>query len=387
MKALAITSKGIEEIASKEIKEILCLGSEQKNSCVVFEPKELIDLCTLCYKAQSITRVLTLFDFFNFKGNDDFFKLTKNIVDKINLDEWLDKDRTFRVSCSKIDNDSISSEEINTEVGGIIIDKIKKNKNYEQKVNLDNPDVIFYVFISNNDCFFGIDFAGIDLSKRDYKLFSHPAALKGTVAYSLLRIADYKKDEILLDPFTGSGTIPIEAALYSSNLSVNHFRKDRFSFLKLKCFNDIDFNDFFEKIDKKKTIDKKPRINAFDAQFRYVDATKKNAKIAAVDKIINFSRMEIEWLDTKMDKHGIDKIVTNPPAISKHTNPKDIEKLYNEFFYQADFVLKKKGKIVTIARSPEELKKAAEKHKFKVEEEKQIWLGKQESKVLVFSSI
>ncbi|MBW2980226.1 methyltransferase [Candidatus Woesearchaeota archaeon] len=385
MKALAITSKGIEETTTKEINGIIKTKTEQKNSCVVFEPKELIDLCTLCYKAQSITQVLTLFDSFNFKTNDEFFSSIKNIVDKINLDEWLDKDKTFRVSCSKVDNDSISSEEINTEIGGFIIDKIKKSKKYEQKVNLDNPDVIFYVFISNNDCFFGIDFAGIDLSKRDYKVFSHPAALKGTVAYALLRIADYKKGEILLDPFTGSGTIPIEAALSSSNISPNYFRKDRFAFLKLKCFSDIDFDDFFDKIDRLKKIEKKPMINAFDAQFRYVDASKKNAKIAGVDKIINFSRMEIEWLDTKMDKNCIDKIVTNPPAISKHTNPKDIEKLYNEFFYQADFILKKKGKIVTIARSPEELKKAAEKHKFKLKEEKPIWLGKQESKVIVFT--
>ena len=180
----------------------------------------------------------------------------------------------------------------------------------------------------------------------------------------MLRIADYKKDEILLDPFTGSGTIPIEAALFSSNISVNHFRKDRFAFSKLKCFNDMDFDDFFNKIDKTKTIAKKPMINAFDAQFRYVDATKKNAKIANVDKIINFSRMEIEWLETKTDENSIDKIVTNPPAISKHTNPKDIEKLYNEFFYQVEFILKKKGKIAVIARSHEELKKAATKYKF-----------------------
>jgi 23S rRNA G2445 N2-methylase RlmL len=386
MKALAITSKGVEETISKEIKEIINAKPQIKNSCVVFDVKDLIELCTLCYKAQSIARVFSLFDFFKFKDNDDFFSLIKKIIENIELDKWLDKDKTFRVACSKVDNDSMSSEEINMEVGGFIIDKIKNDKNYEQKVNLDNPDITFFVFISENEAFFGVDFAGIDLSKREYKVFSHPATLKGTVAYSLLRIADYRKEEVLLDPFTGSGTIPIEAALFSSNTSPNFFRKDRFAFLKLKCFSDTDFDDFFEKIDNKKKLEKKPKINAFDAQFRFVDATKKNAKIAGVDKLINFSRMEVEWLETKMDENSIDKIVTNPPAISKHTNPKDIEKLYDEFFYQAEFVLKKKGKIAVLARSPDELQKAAEKHKFKVIEEKPIWLGKQESKVIVFSS-
>ncbi len=385
MKALAITSKGIEDITSKEISEIIKNTKPIiKNSCVLFD-SEPIDLCTLCYKSQSITRVISLFDSFKFKDNDDFFSLIKKIIEKVSLDSWLDKDKSFRVSCTKVDNDLMSSEEINAEVGGIILDCAKKKHKYEPKVNLDNPDVMFHVFISEDNCFFGIDFSGIDLSKREYKVFSHPSAIKGTVAYSLLRISGYKKDEVLLDPFTGSGTIPIEAALYSSSFSPNHFRKDRLAFLKLKCFNGTDFDKFFEDINKKATFEKKPNINAVDCQFRFVDATKKNAKIAGIDKQINFSRIETEWLDSKMDKASIDRIVTNPPAVSKNVSQKQIEKIYNEFFYQAEFILKSNGSVTLIARSEQELKKYAEKYKFKTSLEKTIWMGKEETKILVFS--
>ena len=62
--------------------------------------------------------------------------------------------------------------------------------------------------------------------------------------------------------------------------------------------------------------------------FKYVDFLKKNAKIAGVDKHINFSRVELEWLDIKFKKESIDRIITNPP-ISKNAN---LDKVYNEFF-------------------------------------------------------
>ena len=78
----------------------------------------------------------------------------------------------------------------------------------------------------------------------------------------------------------------------------------------------------------------------------------------------------------KIKKGQIDKIITNPPALSKNKNPKDVEKLYNEFFYQAEFVLNKKGKIVLITNenSLELLKKAAEKNKFKTKEKREVYL-------------
>ncbi len=372
MKGLAICSKGIEDITAMEIKELINSKAEIKDSCVIFDVKKQEELALLCYKAQSVDKILLLFDSFEFKNG--LFDKIKEKIGKIKLDEWLDK-KTFRVS-SEIINNGISSAEVNESVGEIIFEK------FRNKVDLENPGLVFFVFINSNNCYLGIDFAGIELQKRQYKVLGHAAALRSTIAYSLVRIADYKEDEILLDAFAGSGTILIEAALFTSRFPVNYYNKDRFAFLKLMKFD-------FNKEDRKIKEPAKPRILGYDSFLGCTTSAKKNAKIAGIEKFIDFSRIEVEWLDTKVKKGKIDKIASNPPALSKNKNPKDIEKLYNEFFYQAEFILNSKGKIVLVTynNSLESLKRAAEKNKFKIKEKRKVMHGKEERIVLVFRKI
>ena len=400
MKALAITSKGIEDITALEIKELISSKAEVKDSCVIFNIKKLEELCLLCYKAQSVEKILFLLDNFEFK---DFNKEIKKAIAKIDFSKWLDKTTTFRVTCKKIDNENLHSEETAASVGALIIDNIKKNKKYNQKVELDNPDITFLIFINNNQVYFGIDFSGRDLHKREYKLFSHPASLRSTIAYSLLRIADLKEKQIMLDPFCHSGEIPIEAALFTTNFPVNYYSKDKFAFTKFKPLKKFNFKKFFEDIDKKitkpksqksksseglgnsKNFQSKPLVNCFDNKTTNLNAAKKNAKIAGIHKVLNFSRMETEFLEIKLDEQSADKIITHPPDPTRTANPKDIEKLYDEFFYQSEFILKKQGKILTITKKTELLKGAAKKHKFKLEQEREVWSGKQKYEVVVFS--
>jgi len=379
MKALAITSKGIEDITALEIKELVKAKTQTKESCVIFEPRKLEDLCILCYKAQSVEKILFLFDHFNFTNNNFFSNIKKN-VEKIDFAKWLNKKITFRVSSKKINNDSLSNEEICGKTGELIINHIKKTKKYKQKVDLNNPDIIFFVYIFKNTCYLGIDIAGFDLHKRQYRIFQHPNALRATIAYSLTRIAKVKEKETILDPFTGSATIPIEAVLYFSNFPVNYYNKDRFLFLKFLKPN----KKFFENIDKK-IKHSKVKIYGYDSVFGYIISAKKNAKIAGINKELKLSRCEIERLDTKFKKNSVDKIITYPPQQSKHIDQKITEKIYNEFFHQAEFILKKQGKIVLITKSLELLEKCAEKYKFKLKDRRELWHGKQPMQVVIFS--
>jgi len=376
MKALAITSKGIEDITALEIKELINSESEIKESCVAFEAKKPEDLYLLCYKAQSVEKILFLFGYFNFNNKNLFDDLKKHI-ESIDFSKWLSKEITFKVTSKIIDND-LSTQEISEKTGEFIINCIKKTKKYRQKVDLNNPDIIFFVYIFKNTCYLGIDIAGFELHKRQYRIFQHPSALRATIAYSLIRIANADEKDMLIDPFTGSGTIPIEAALYFSNFPVNYFNKDKFLFLKF-----LKNKKFFESIDKKiKTP--KLKIYGYDAVLGYIISAKKNAKIAGIDKNLKLSRCEISWLDTKFKKNSVDKIITYPPQESKNIDQKITEKIYDEFFYQADFILKKQGRIVLITKSLELLKKYADKYKFKLLDEREVYSGKQLLSVIVF---
>ena len=383
MKAIAITHKGIEDIAALEIKELIKANSKINETVVLFEPKNMIDLCKLAYKAQSISRVVYLFD--ESKIQTDFNEILKTIekrIKKINLDKWLDKDNSFKILCRHLTNNNFSSQDMEKEAGAFIIGNIKQKKAYNQKVDLENPDLIFYIYIFNKRCYLGIDFCGFDLSKRDYKVFSSASDIKGTIAYSLLRIAGYKKEKKLLDPFCSSGIIPIEAALYNRG-TVNYYRKQDFAFLKLKPFEKQDFEDFFNKLNKEDNKNK-PLISASDQQLYYIRAAKKNAKIAAVNKDIEFSRADIEWLDTRFDKNEIDLIVAKP-LFSKYDLQRT-RKTYDEFFYAAKYILSEKGKIVLISRTAELLRQSAEKHGFKIAEERNVWQGQQKLEITVFKN-
>jgi putative N6-adenine-specific DNA methylase len=372
MEGLIVTHNGMEDIAALEVKELTNSSAKAGRSCIVFDIKEYKDLFTLCYRSQSAIGVYHLLGRFNF---DDLFDDFSKNVGKIGFCEWLSKNTSFRVRCKKNGEEEIKTPEIEKKLGEIIIDYIEKKHNYDQKVNLDNPDVTIFFYLASKECYVGIDFAGFDLSKRHYNIFTHPSSVKGTLAYSLVRILDYKGDETMLSCFSGSGMIPIEAALFALDFPVNFFNKEKFAFLKLERFKDYNFKTFFEKIDSK-IGDCKLNIYNLDDSMKYINYAKKNSKIAGVEKKITFSRMDTEWLDTKFDKEKVDKIIAILPSLQT----KEVNKSYNEFFYQAEYILGKNGMIVVMG-DDELIKKFSDKYKFKISRERSVFSGKKEHKV------
>ena len=297
-------------------------------------------------------------------------------IDKTNFDKWI-KDKRFRVECIRLGQHNFRSNDVEMKTGQLILKKLKK-KNI--KVDIKDYEFIFLVYVIGNKCYFGIDFAGFELNKRPYKIFLHPNSLRGTIAYALIRQSGFEKNDVMLDPFSRDGIIPIEAAFYATNFPLNYYKKDRFAFLKFGL--DVDFEKFFRNADK---VIKKSKIGvySYDHLFKYVDYSKKNAKIAGVDKQINFSRVELEWLDIKFKKESVDRIVTNLPT-SKNAN---LNKVYKEFFYQSEYILKKNGTIALISKTPDFVKEYAAKYKFVVSKERDVWSGEQLLKMIVFKKV
>jgi len=222
-------------------------------------------------------------------------------------------------------------------------------------------------------CFIGIDFTGIKLSKRDYRIKLLSNSINPCLAYSLLRIADYSHSDSLLDPFCKSGEILIEAAQYALKIP-NCLRLEE-KLLYKKLIN-IKFKDT--------TINKKLKLNAIDNFQNSLVCAEINYKIGLIKDQINFSKLEIEWLDTKFEKESIDKIVTFPPYPTISLPLKKLEKIYKELFYQLEFILNKNGKIVILTPIPEILEKFSLSHKLKKEEEIKIDYNNQPFSILKF---
>ena len=369
MNGLVVTSKGLEKIASIEIKELINADCEMAPYCVAFNFSKFEDLCLLCYKCQSVDKVIHLLGKFNFNNLNEI----EGLIDKLDLDKLIEN-KTFKVECIRQGVHDFKSTDVEIMASKFLLGKFKKNG---VKIDMKEHEIIFFICVFQNDFYFGVDFAGIDLNKRSYKIFLHPGSIRGTIAYALVRETGFKKNDCILDPFSKDGIIPIEAALYASGFPVNYYNKEKFAFTKLKI--DIDFEKFFMKIDKQI---KKTRLSIYDydQSFRYVDSSRKNSKIAGVDKYINFSRIELEWLDIKFKRESVDVIATSLPN-SKNAN---LDKIYNEFFYQGEYILKKDGKIAVISRSPEMALKHASKHNFTISKEREVWSGEQSLKIFVF---
>ncbi len=371
MRGAIITHPGLEAVSAKEVKEVIRKDCELERSVALFDADGIEDLCTLCYRSQSAIKVVHLLVSCELSRIEDVLPEVK----KLDLSAWL-KGCSFAVRSRIVDNDDVDTMESERLVGEVIHEK------YGAKVDLEDADVPFFVYVLGNMFYFGIDFAGFDLSKRNYRVFALADSIKATVAYSLVRLAGYKKGMTMLDPFAHSGTVAVEAAFYATGKPVNFYNKDRFAFLDFPQMKDFDFDAFFAKHD---SFDKELKgVIASDSQHRHVRSAEKNAKIAGVNKQVNFTRMDVEWLDTKFEKHSVDRIVSNPPKVSRLLTEKGIEKQFQELFYTADFILKPDGRIVLLTKNYSQILKHAQRHNFSLKGKFLVMQGKEEFSILVF---
>jgi len=376
MKGFVVSHKGIEDISALEIKELtISKAIEVKDQIILFDFDRFEDLFTLCYRSQSASKVCLLLD--SFSSDKDLLDLIVEKAKKLSLVDWIGKKAKLSVACIREGNHLFTSQD----VVSAVVRSITKNMHVE--IDYKHPDVILFLFVNVNYCYVGIDFSGIDLSKHDYKIFVNQQALKGPIAYSLLRIADVSSKDTVVDPFVKSGESIIEGALFMSGTSPLFYHKDSFAFLRLPKFKDFDFNKFFEKIDKK-VKDSELKLLGYDSLMRNIVAANKNSKIAGINKLVNFSRTEIDWIDLKLKKQSVDKIVTQLPMLTKRIEETVIKKIYDNFFNQAEYIMKKKGILVAACKTSGLIEGIASNYHFILKQSRVIWQGQQQIYVFVF---
>ncbi len=364
-----LTNRGIEDVAALEAKE---LGASRARACAGFASFSCAPekIPFLVHMTQSMSRVLV-------KAGEGKAESVEEVVKSIDI-EGLGKLfsglKSFRVECERTGTHSFSSEEVERKVGALIKEK------HGLSVSLDNPGAVLHVSVREEQAVAGIDLAGFDLSKREYKVFSVPASIKASIGYAALRLSSFTGKESFADVFCGDGVIPIEAALFSLRISPRSFFKGEYAFEKLPLMKEHcrGFRD--APAETKKGAE----IMGFDSLLRNVDSAKKNAKIAGVNKAIEFSRAEIEWLDTKLDKESVECLATKVPESSKHVKESKTRKNYRELFYQAEYFLKKRSTVSVLCDRPELALENAEKQGFVLEGKREVWQGKKLMNLLVF---
>ncbi len=364
---ICLCEKGGTEYSLFEIKEILGVEGKQINDFLVnVNIRDIDDACKLIYLNQSLQRVVLLLDKGEFKDLEDLINKIKNIKFE-SINNILEKILTIKLESHRFGKHDFNSMDVESQGIGVMNARLKK------KIDLKNPELIFAIIINENNYYFGIDLAGKDLSKREYRVFVANDALKGTIAYDFMRfivgekVKEKVKDNVnILDLFPRSGEIILETAFFLSGFSLNYFKKKDFSFTKF-----IDFD--FESIDKKAKM-KKLNLYAFDNDFRHISMIQKNSKIGGVQDLINCSRQDLRYAFMKFHDNELDFIITYFPYKHKYDKDEKYSKLVRNFFEESDRMLSKNGKIGIITKQPELI--VLDNTNFEIEEKKDIWQGK-----------
>ena len=172
----------------------------------------------------------------------------------------------------------------------------------------------------------GIDTSGASLHKRGYRKLSSKAPITETLAAALIMLTPWNKDRILVDPFCGSGTIPIEAALIGANIAPGMNR----SFISEGWTNLIPKKYWYEAIEEANDQireDVELNIQGYDLDGEIVKAARENAKLAGVDSYIHFQQRPMQEL-RHPKKYGF--IITNPPYGERLEEKEAMPKLYEE---------------------------------------------------------
>lgn len=359
---LLLTHEGIEELASEECRA-LCKGSPEIAAPgilrVAASEKEL---ARLCYGTRLAERVLLEL---SASPTQDIRTMLAGVPADVGT--WL-KGRSFKVSCIKRAPwaEDMSSQELAGLAGGALLERCPG-----ANVKMDAPDVEVVLLLHPQGCALGLDLAGFDLSRRDYRIFDHSRSVRCTLAAAAFRFSGWKDPQEVLDPICQGGILAIEGVLAAAKRPVHRFQKEKFGILRL-------FPEALSVMEELDAAAQPPEaaFHVMDATQHYVGAAKKNAKLADVEKLLRFSRSELSWLDVKFTEGQLGLVLTQLPQAGKAIPEDKLNILVNELFYQAKYSLSKKGALVLITADPLLPVVHAEKHGFRLEKELLVSQGK-----------
>lgn len=267
-------------------------------------------------------RVLLLVAKFKAETFDELFEKTKALP----WEDFIPRDARFWVAkATSVKSKLFSPSDIQSIMKKAVVERLK------QKYHLDwfaetGADYPIRVTIMKDEVTVGIDTSGESLHKRGYRRLSSRAPLTETLAAALIALTPWKRDRVLVDPFCGSGTIPIEAAMMGLNMAPGRKR----TFLAEQWKNLIPEQHFArarQEADDLVLRDATLSLQGFDIDRDIVDAARQNAVLAGVDRQIHFQAKPVAELSSAK-KYGF--IITNPPYGERMEEKTAMPALYRE---------------------------------------------------------
>ena len=313
---IAKTFQGLEEVLAQELIELGANDVQIGRRMVSFSgDQEMMYRANFCLR--TAVRVLKPISHFRARNADDVYKAVK----EIEWNEFLDLDTSFVVDTTVYSTEFRNSKFVAYKVKDAIVDYFMEREGKRPNISVANPDLRLNIHIAEDNCTLSLDSSGESLHLRGYRTATVEAPINEVLAAALIKMSGWKFDCDLIDPFCGSGTILVEAALMARNIYPGVFRQ-KFGFENWKDFNPELLSSIFEDDSNERTFEH--RIVGSDINLRAVEAALANAKAAGVADLITVEQREIRDFK-KPEMPAV--LITNPPY-GERLRPEDLSDIY-----------------------------------------------------------
>ena len=312
---------GTEAVLKREIQDLGYEISQVEDGRVTF----LGDAEAVCLAnvfLRSGERVLLKVGQIHAETYEELFQGTKDLP----WERYFPRDGRFWVAkAATVKSRLFSPSDIQSIMKKAMVERLKEvyNLSWFPESGADYPVRVFFM---KDEAVIGLDTSGESLHKRGYRKLTAKAPISETLASALILLTPWKKDRILLDPFCGSGTFPIEAAMMAAGMAPGMKR----SFLAEKWTNVIPeklWQQAREEAKELVDLEIETDIQGYDLDAEAVKIARANARLAGVEKLIHFQQRDVREL-SHPKKYGF--IITNPPYGERIEEKSALPQLYQE---------------------------------------------------------
>lgn len=310
---------GLEAVLKKEIIDLgYDISNVEDGRVTFFGDEEAV--CRANIFLRTAERILIKVGSFHAETFEELFQGTKNL----SWEDYIPKDGKFWVAkAGSVKSKLFSPSDIQSIMKKAMVDRLKEVYRvswFEE----DGESFPIRVFLLKDEVTIGLDTTGESLHKRGYRKLTAKAPIAENLAAALIMLTPWRADRILVDPFCGSGTFPIEAAMMAANMAPGmhrSFTAENWSHVVGKQI----WHDTFEEANEMVDLSVETDIQGYDVDEDIVAAARENARLAGVDKLIHFQKRDVKDL-SHGKKYGF--IITNPPYGERLEDKENLHILY-----------------------------------------------------------
>ena len=310
---------GLEAVMKREILDLGYEVSQVEDGRVTFIG-DAEAVCRANIFLRTTERILLKVGSFKAETFEELFQGTRAIP----WEQYIPRDGKFWVAkASSIKSRLFSPSDIQSIMKKAMVERMKGAYGITWFPE-DGASYPLRVFLYKDVVTVAMDTSGDSLHKRGYRTLTSKAPITETLAAALLMLTPWKPDRILVDPFCGSGTFPIEAAMMAANMAPGMNRE----FLAEEWKNLIPKKCWYEAMDEANDLvkdDISVDIQGYDIDGEIVRAARANAAAAGVDHLIHFQQRPVSQL-SHPKKYGF--LITNPPYGERIEDKKNLPELY-----------------------------------------------------------